>query len=191
MTPGEWESFGYTLRDVRRWWKFAAGDWYWFARRKAEETGSARWGELYTQAAAILDISVESLMDIASVAKRVPSPQRNQELSHSHHMAVTAYAEQPEEQTEWLERAESNHWSVGRLREEIRVARGEPKPINACLECQRWLQAVGDGELCIELAIEQGWKERGRYEYDDEAWLAAVVYLSKRFNYMAIRTGEE
>lgn len=183
LTYDQWVNIGRTIGDISNstnWW---VGDWL--------LTGERKWGSRYLQAVHVLNWSEQRLMDAASVAKRVPPGQRNQALSWSHHKAVTRYAEQPEVQREWLETAESNGLSVAEFREEIRVANGDPMPKNPCIECQEWLGAIRNAELCIELAIENGWDEAGKYAYDSDRHLAAAVWLSKRFNYMSIRTGEE
>jgi hypothetical protein len=61
-----------------------------------------------------------TLLDYARVARRVPRSRRRTALSFTHHQLVAAM--EPDEQEEWLDRAEANRWSV----EEFRGALREP-----------------------------------------------------------------
>lgn len=67
-----------------------------------------------------------TLWNIASVARRVESSRRREDLSFSHHAEVAAF--EPDEQEAWLADAVRHNWSVRELRDEIQRARDGRKP---------------------------------------------------------------
>ena len=105
-----WESLGDTLGSMGRsvqWW---IGDWLLY--------GEHAYGEKYTQAASLTGFDPDSLKNFQWVAERVERFRRLNLLSWSHHQAVAAL--KPEQQDEWLQRAEDECWSVHELRRQIK-----------------------------------------------------------------------
>lgn len=73
---------------------------------------------LYDEISEQLEVNRKTLQNYASCARRFPPDDVFERLDIGHHIVVVA---QPEEiATYWLSRAESNGWSVSRLRQEIR-----------------------------------------------------------------------
>jgi hypothetical protein len=110
LTLSEWIRQGRTLGAVGRasgWW---IGDWIRF--------GNARYGEKYDVAARISGYDAHSLMNMAYVASRFETSRRREKLSFSHHAEVAALP--PEEQEQWLDRAELEGLSSRRIRAELR-----------------------------------------------------------------------
>lgn len=183
MNFEQWVNIGRTIGEIDNsvnWW---VGDWL--------LTGERKWGSRYLQAVHVLGWNEQRLMDTAYVARNVPPAQRKANLSWSHHKAIAPYSDEPEKQEEYLTTAEAEGLSVNEFRVVVLEAEGKPLPRNGCLECQKWLQAIGNADLCVALAEEQGWGDYESYLSEEEVHLAAAVYLSKRFPYMSIRTGDE
>lgn len=78
--------------------------------------GESRFGEKYTQAVDATGYSLQTLMNMASVAGRIKLPFRNANLSFTHHAAV-AYLDSVEDRVLLLGQAEVNAWSATTLRE--------------------------------------------------------------------------
>lgn len=105
-----YEALGLALRhrqDQTTWW---LSDWLLFGEKK--------YGETYTQAVMITGLAEGTLANYASTAHRVPRERRRPELKFGHHTEVAAL--QPQDQTEWLDRAVTNNWSRNELRSQIR-----------------------------------------------------------------------
>lgn len=92
------------------WW---IGDWLLY--------GNKRYGERYARAARITGYDVQSLMNMVWVASSFEPARRRDALSWSHRAEVAALT--PEEQDDWLTRAEAQRMFVRCLRTEIRAAR--------------------------------------------------------------------
>jgi hypothetical protein len=100
--------------------RFEIGDWL------AE--GNKWCRDLYAEAAAILtDHTPEELRVLCCVARSVPTLQRNNVLSWSHHAAVARFRKAPETQKELLDHAAENKMPVAAFREHI----SEKYPIKA------------------------------------------------------------
>jgi len=117
LDPGlsfeDWDAVGFALSRIRDSMGFALGDWLLF--------GEAAYGERYTQAAAITRRSYSGLANLRYVSRHVVRSRRREELSWSHHAAVASL--EPDEQVEWLDRAEEGGWSVDLLASMLRDAR--------------------------------------------------------------------
>lgn len=108
MTFEQWEEIGNSLAGIeqaRQWW---VGDWV--------NYGEARYGEKYTQALDATGLAYQTLMNAASVARKVEISRRRENLSWSHHEAVAKL--DPAEQDRWLDRAASERLT----RAEVRAA---------------------------------------------------------------------
>jgi hypothetical protein len=113
MTLSEWLACGHRLGVIGRgigWW---IGDWV--------NYGNAQYGEKYARAARVTGYDVQSLMNMAYVASRVPPGRRISTLSWSHHAEVAPL--EPAEQASWLNRAVKEKLSVRCLRTELRQFR--------------------------------------------------------------------
>jgi hypothetical protein len=106
----EWAEIGALLGRIARstaWW---IGDWLCY--------GEATYLERYAQAVDDLGLHPQTLMNCASVCRRVARRQRRAGLSFSHHAEVASL--DPEEQDRWLGRAEAEGWSRSELRRRLR-----------------------------------------------------------------------
>jgi hypothetical protein len=122
------------------WW----GDWCRFGRRFGEDR--------FLQAAESSGYAVQTLRNAASVAEAFSDVSRRREALHwGHHEAVAALA--PEQQDDWLDRAESNGWTVHETRRrrsewERSVKVGEapaPRP-DMSPRAKVWVTIEADGE---------------------------------------------
>lgn len=109
MAYEQWELAGAQLQKMGRAWQFWCGDWL--------NYGEARYGEKYTQAISTTDFAKQTLLNVASISKRVPPERRRGALSFSHHEAVAALP--PAEQDRFLDEAERDGLTVKRLRSRI------------------------------------------------------------------------
>jgi hypothetical protein len=103
----EWEAFGVRLGtriDALRWW---LADYVFLSV-------DVLYGEEGAQLAEATGLQPGTLEQYARVAREVPRSRRRPELSFTHHQLVAARA--PAEQSEWLERAVANRWSVPEMR---------------------------------------------------------------------------
>lgn len=117
-TYDDWLYIGDTLSRIGRahqWW---IGDWV--------RHGERQWGDKYTEAIEKTGLEYDSLNNYRWVSERVESVRRLTTLSWSHHQAVASL--EGEEQGEWLERAETNEWTVRELRQQIRGRQDENPP---------------------------------------------------------------
>lgn len=103
--------------DASKWW---IGDWLLF--------GDASYGEKMAQAEEETGRAYHTLQNYRYVSSKVAVPRRRDSVSHSAHAIVAPLP--PEEQDEWLERCETNQWTVQELRTQIRDSRpaAEPEP---------------------------------------------------------------
>lgn len=97
------------ISRCNQWW---LGDWVRY--------GAHKWGEKYTHAAKITGYDPRSLANMASISAAFDLSRRRDDLTWSHHVAVTALAD--EEQDLWLDRAVTEKLSVADLRTELRAA---------------------------------------------------------------------
>lgn len=119
MSFEDWSAAGANLQSIARSVNWLVGDWLAY--------GEKQYGETYTQAIEATGLEVQSLMNIASVARRVNPASRRRELSWSHHEAVASL--EPAEQDQWLQEAEREGYTVKRLRSRLAgVAKDAPDP---------------------------------------------------------------
>lgn len=111
-TLAELLGFAGTLHKASSWW---IGD----ILNQIE----ARYGDKVYQAATVLDLRPQTIMNIMYVCSHIPRSRRRPQVNFSIHAEVAAL--EPEEQKEWLVKAEENGWT----KQEIRRARkGELPP---------------------------------------------------------------
>jgi hypothetical protein len=111
----DYERLGQFLGQMNRacsWW---VGDLVLF--------GEQIYGEQYAQIEVSLGLAPQTIANRASVARHIPPERRRASLAFGVHAEV-AYLE-PRERDQWLDRAEREHWTRAKLREEMRAARGE------------------------------------------------------------------
>lgn len=106
-----WEEIGRSLGRLTRSSKWLLADWL--------VQGEALYGEHYAQGMDATGLSYQTLMNLATVGRRVPPEVRRGDLSHAHHAEVTKF-ETAAEQAAWLQRAIEHKWTVKELREQIR-----------------------------------------------------------------------
>lgn len=114
----EWEKIGSAIMRVSgsaKWW---LGDWLCFGER--------RYGEMYAQALSETEFKYQTLVNAASVSRRVAPERRLATLSWSHHDAVAKLP--PDEQSEWLEKADAKRWNTTELRDALRPPDRPPDP---------------------------------------------------------------
>lgn len=116
LRPGlpieEWIEAGRWLRALERGVQFWVGDWLAY--------GEAHYGE---EAFADLERQDKTLANWATVARRIDPSRRRGSLRFSHHAEVTSLS--PDEQTEVLDKAEENNWTVRETRQEVERVRQE------------------------------------------------------------------
>jgi hypothetical protein len=111
-TYEEWISATTWVQQVEKASPFWIGDLLAF--------GEATFGEKYAQAIETTGHKVGYLMNVVSVAQKIPAARRHPDLSFSHHQEVAALPEP--EQDQWLDKAEMENWSSKDLRSQIHVA---------------------------------------------------------------------
>jgi hypothetical protein len=85
--------------------------------------GEQKYGEMYAQAMDATRYSYGTLANAAYVARRVESSRRREHLSFGHHQEVAPLP--PQEQTEWLDKAEVQELTIQQLRIHIKAAAAE------------------------------------------------------------------
>lgn len=110
----KWRELGRAFGAVKRTTSFLIGDWLNF--------GDRVYGDLtYNDASELTGLTPETLMNYASVCRKVARRRRREALSFAHHQAVASM--EPQEQIEWLTRAEEQGWFRADLRREIAESR--------------------------------------------------------------------
>lgn len=108
----QWEQIGAKLGKMSTGVQWALGDWIAFGERRFKLSKSA-----VTKIAKKVGYTFDSLMNLASVSRKVDRSLRNERLSYSHHVAVAALEQKEQEQ--FLSKAAQEGWSIKQLREEI------------------------------------------------------------------------
>ncbi|HVX32403.1 MAG TPA: hypothetical protein VHA80_04610 [Solirubrobacterales bacterium] len=111
----EWTAAGRRIGAVGRSIQWLLGDWICY--------GNARFGERYARASKITGYDAQTLMNMVYVASRFAVSRRREELSWSHHEALSSL--EPEQQDHWLDQAIAHRWSVADLRLMLRLERRE------------------------------------------------------------------
>ena len=111
MPYERYEALGAFLGTVYRTAQFMLGDWINYGEKTYKD-------ERYLQAAGVTGLSEQTLMNYASICKRVPRSRRRRGLGITTHDVVASLP--PAEQEEWLRQAASNGWTRAELREHVR-----------------------------------------------------------------------
>ena len=117
----DYELIGETLGRVRDMSAWALGDWI--------LAGEQMFGEGYAQAIEKTKRAEQTLVNYASVCRRVARSRRRPGVSFSIRAEVAAL--QPREQVAWLDRAESERLTVAELRGLLRPKDDLPTSVNA------------------------------------------------------------
>jgi len=115
-----WERIGGVLQEQKQLMDVYLGDWLNFGER--------RWGQRYTQAVKVTGLGVGTLMNTASIARRMEPEARilGDGVTFSH-WAPVAKLDGPDVKKDWLLKAQQGGWSCQRLRREIDLASGVQK----------------------------------------------------------------
>lgn len=131
----------------RLWW---VGDW--------SNYGESRYGESHAEAIALTGLDYGTVRNCKYVAGQIELSRRRDNLTWSHHAEVAPL--DPDEQDEWLTRADENHWTRQQLREWIKGAKSLPEPGSRELEpvpllrfCQPDLSAATIVTLILRVAF--------------------------------------
>jgi len=115
--------------------------------------GEKRWPNRYAQAIESTGRSKGGLMNMASVARRVPRSRRRPELGFGHHAAIAKLS--PREQTRWLAIAVAEKLSVEELRGRLREPSEPNHEIRSCPCCG---SAISAGTIVRDQICEKhGW----------------------------------
>tara|TARA_Y100000034_G_scaffold131007_1_gene190796 strand:- start:1066 stop:1590 length:525 start_codon:yes stop_codon:yes gene_type:complete len=126
LTYEEWEGTGLVFRVFEQATQWAIGDWI--------RVGEARFGDRYTQALDATEHKKGYLQNMVYVSEQVEPSRRREELTWSHHQAVSPLA--PARQDELLEQAVSEGLTVPKLRAIVNPRHEDPpqplEPGQAC-----------------------------------------------------------
>jgi hypothetical protein len=114
----QWVSIGWHLRMIDEALQWCWGDWL--------ANGEIVYGETYAQYASISGKAEKTLQNIVYVCRAVEPSRRRENLSFGHHAAVASL--EPNKQSQYLQIAEDNGWSVRELRECIKEDNGDDEP---------------------------------------------------------------
>lgn len=114
------------LDDMRNW---LIGDWLIY--------GEHTYGDKYVQAAEVVGLAPQTLMNLRRIAAKVPPQRRRPAVKYSHHGVVAALP--PNDQKRLLKRAETERLSKSQLRRIVQEEKGEelPEERAVCGECGR------------------------------------------------------
>lgn len=176
MPRTEWEDLGRKLGHLHRWTSWALGDWLNFGEalygEDAYDSTEGVVSDRYDVAGRVTGLAASTLMNYASVCTRIARSRRRVELPFTVHDAVAAL--DPEEQTEWLQKAVDGAWNREDLRTAIREAKGITPPEDGGSDGGSNLERLTRSEQ-IEYAAEQVYQQaqptgHGSHEVPPEAW---------------------
>jgi hypothetical protein len=113
-----WAGIGRQLSAACTSAAWCLGDWLVFGQRA--------YAGRYRQAIEQTSLDYQTLRNYAWVASRFALSRRRDTLSFGHHAEVAALPEP--EQDYWLRQAEQHHWTVKRLRHQVRASLAERSP---------------------------------------------------------------
>lgn len=183
----EWETLGHALGALRRWTSWAIGDWYIFgealygqdASQATDSTRADRMDALMR----VTGLAPATLANYASICQRIALSRRRVELDFGVHEPVASL--EPDEQTEWLQRAIDEGWGRDELRNAIREAKS---PAAAPADSPVVLDPVPDG-LTMAERIEQA--ARLVYHQAQRASNGDVVVPAEPWAQLGAALGEE
>ena len=117
ITLDEWKSLGQSLRQVEGSVQFWIGDWARFGEKQGF-TGKYVSPKVYDELEEITGYSRSALKDFRSVATRIDSSCRQDDVSFEHHRFVAQLP--PEQQKEFLQKVSEENLTVKELREEVK-----------------------------------------------------------------------
>jgi hypothetical protein len=110
----EWQRVGqqiFSISESSTWW---LGDWLLYGR--------TTYPDHYKQAIEETGLDYQTLRNYAWVARQFAPDRRRDTLSFQHHAELASLP--PDEQDDWMDRAENHRWSRNELRGRLRAARG-------------------------------------------------------------------
>lgn len=110
ITPEDYADIGRILLRLEGGIQWMIGDWLAFGDEK-------KWGETYQAVAEEFGYEIDTLYTYAWLSRKIRQELRRYELSFSHHRLVANM--EPGEQSNWLNQAIEEGWSVKQLREAI------------------------------------------------------------------------
>ncbi|GGU70327.1 LmbU family transcriptional regulator [Streptomyces griseoviridis] len=123
LSPGlplaQWRHLGrqmFVVTDSSAWW---LGDWLIYGRRE--------YPDRYRRALTESGLDYQTLRNYAWVAGKFEPSRRRARLSFQHHAEVAGIP--PDEQDEWLARAEREGWSRNELRRRVRAHRRDDRAL--------------------------------------------------------------
>jgi hypothetical protein len=126
MKFDDWQELGRNLGHVHRWTSWALGDWLNHGEEHfGEDAFAATEGSIvdrYDVASRVTGLAHRTLVNIASVCGRIARVRRRVELWFGTHEPVAPL--EPDEQTEWLQRAVDEGMKRDELRDAIRAQKG-------------------------------------------------------------------
>lgn len=111
----EYQAAGEFINRAHRASGFWMGDWLRYGEKRED------WRERLSQAHGHTGLSEKTLKNVRAVAGSVDKARRRDGVEFGVHAEVAAL--EPDEQSEWLTKAEENGWTVRELRLEIRAAK--------------------------------------------------------------------
>jgi hypothetical protein len=111
LTIEDWSEIGMqiaTIGDSSAWW---LGDWLVYGKKK--------YPDRYKQAISATALDYQTLRNYAWVCRQFPIPRRHPTLSFQHHAELASLT--PDQQDEWLDKAEALGWSLHALRRQLKA----------------------------------------------------------------------
>lgn len=120
----EWLTLLGDVRKIKQAYLWVLGDILVYGIKRAYRETHRQ----YQQAAKITGYTAEALQNLAWICHSVEISRRRENLSFSHHAEVASL--NPDEQMDWLQKAQTNKWSAKTLRREIKDE-NEPEALPA------------------------------------------------------------
>ena len=111
LTIEDWSEIGLQIAaigDSSAWW---LGDWLVYGKKK--------YPDRYKQAISATALDYQTLRNYAWVCRQFPDPRRHPALSFQHHAELASLT--PDQQDEWLDKAEALDWSLHALRRQLKA----------------------------------------------------------------------
>lgn len=186
MAYETWESLGVMFGKIDRACRWWVGDWINHGEAlygdDASQAVEATLSERYDLAHRVTGLDQGTLMNLASVCRKVAKSRRREELPISIHVEVAKLG--PREQKKWLSACIKHGWSRSELREQIKLAEEGLEPED---------EGAGNGgghidelshaeqlELAARLVWQQGQAtEEGAVLVPSEAWVQLGAALGE------------
>jgi hypothetical protein len=141
MVFEDWEAVGEILKGMALASPWLLGDWLVF--------GEGRYSDIYAQA--LDDLDAQTIKGYVWVAEKVPPANRKATLSWSHHRAVAGLP--ADQQSQWLQKAGDNSWSVSELKRQIK-GEAPPAKIAEALSVRLPVQLLSNFEDRLTIRLE-------------------------------------